>query len=104
MDATSFGAKMADSNTRRIAATLDVGAENCATLILHVRTAIMPLAPGATLAVVAYDPSAQVDLRCWCEMTGHRYLGRSDHDDYSTYYLQRRASDGKDSGLRQPRR
>ena len=103
MDATSSGAGMADPCPRQIAATLDVGADNCATLILHVRRAIMPLAPGAILAVAAYDPSAQVDLRCWCEMTGHRYLGRSDHDDYSTYYLQRRASDGKDSGLRQSR-
>lgn len=94
---------MADLGPRPIAATLDVGEENCATLILHVRKAIMPLAPGAVLAVVAYDPSAQVDLRCWCDMTGHRYLGMTDRGDHSIYYLRRRASDGKDPRLRQPR-
>lgn len=84
-------------------ATLDVGEENCATLIVHVREAIMPLEAGAVLAVVAYDPSAQIDLRCWCTMTGHGYLGMEERDNYSTYYLRRRDSDGKDPGLWQSR-
>lgn len=84
-------------------ATLDVGEANCATLIMHVRKALMPLAPGAVLAVVAYDPSAQVDLRCWCDMTRHRYLGMDDHGNHAIYYLRRRDSDGPDSGVRQPR-
>lgn len=94
---------MIDLGTHPVVATLDVGEENCATLILHVRRAIMPLAPEAVLAVVAYDPSAQVDLRCWCDMTGHGYLGMHDHEDHAIYYLRRRASDGKDSGVRQLR-
>lgn len=92
---------MADTAPLAVAATLDVGEENCATLILHVRKAIMPLAPGMVLAVVAYDPSAQVDLRCWCSMTGHGYLGMHDRGDHSIYYLRRRDTDGEDPGLRQ---
>lgn len=87
----------------RVMATLDAGEENCATLILHVRDALMPLAPGALLAVVAYDPSAQVDLRCWCAMTGHAYLGMDDRGDHAIYYLQRRHTDGQDPGIRRLR-
>jgi tRNA 2-thiouridine synthesizing protein A len=94
---------MAEFNSHPVAATLDVGEENCATLILHVRKAIMPLASGMVLAVVAYDPSAQVDLRCWCSMTGHGYLGMHDRGDHSIYYLRRRDTDGENSGLRQSR-
>lgn len=73
-----------------VAATLDAGEENCATLILHVRAALAPLEPGAVLEVLAYDPSAQLDLRAWSRMTGHGYLGMVDHGTYACYYLRKR--------------
>jgi TusA-related sulfurtransferase len=53
-------------------ATLDAGAENCGRLIGLVADAIARLVPGQTLAVMAYDPSSQVDLASWCRMTGHQ--------------------------------
>ena len=84
-----------------IAATLDAGEQNCATLILNVRKALAPLAPGQILKIVAYDPSAHLDLRAWSRMTGHGYLGKEDHDTYAIYYLRKRGdSHGEDSGLR----
>jgi tRNA 2-thiouridine synthesizing protein A len=52
-------------------AILDAGAENCGRLIALVAEAIIDLAPGQTLSVIAYDPSSQVDLAAWCRMTGH---------------------------------
>ena len=52
-------------------ATLDAGAENCGRLIALVVDALTHLVPGQTLAVIAYDPSSQVDLAAWCRMTGH---------------------------------
>jgi tRNA 2-thiouridine synthesizing protein A len=52
-------------------ATLDAGAENCGRLIALVAEAIIDLAPGQTLSVMAYDPSSQVDLAAWCRMTRH---------------------------------
>jgi tRNA 2-thiouridine synthesizing protein A len=52
-------------------ATLDAGAENCGRLIALVVDALAQLVPGQTLAVMAYDPSSQVDLAAWCRMTGH---------------------------------
>lgn len=84
-----------------MAATLDAGEQNCATLVLNVRTAIESLAPGQILAVMAYDPSAQLDLRAWSRMTGHGYLGMEDRGPFAVYYLRKRGDrDGKDSGLR----
>lgn len=71
---------------------LDVGAENCATLILNVRQAMQALASGEVLEVVAYDPSAQLDLMAWSRMTGHTFLGTTEHDDYATYYLRKRGN------------
>jgi tRNA 2-thiouridine synthesizing protein A len=52
-------------------ATVDAGAENCGRLITLVVDAMAQLVPGQTLAVIAYDPSSQVDLAAWCRMTGH---------------------------------
>lgn len=87
-----------------VTATLDAGEQNCATLILNVRQAIAPLAPGATLAVVAYDPSAQLDLRAWSRMTGHAYLGMDDLGTHAIYYLRKGGGPrGEDPGLRQSR-
>ncbi len=92
---------MVDLGSIAIAARLDAGEENCAQLIMNVRKTIDKLAPGEVLVVRAYDPSAQVDLRCWCGMTGHGYLAMDDHNTYSIYYLRRRGDlNGKDSGVR----
>lgn len=72
-----------------VAATLDAGEQNCATLILNVRRAIESLAAGDILAVTAYDPSAQLDLLAWSRMTGHGYLGMEDHGPFAVYYLKK---------------
>jgi tRNA 2-thiouridine synthesizing protein A len=70
-------------------------------LIMNVRKAIASLAPGAILAVIAYDPSAQLDLRAWSRMTGHEYLRMEVHGTHTIYYLRKRGeSHGEDSGLR----
>ena len=83
---------MADPDTCPAVATLDAGEQNCATLILNVRAALVPLAPGEVLAVVAYDPSAQLDLRAWSRMTGHVYLGMDDCGTHAIYYLRKRGA------------
>lgn len=73
-----------------VAAQLDAGADNCATLILNVRHAMQSLSPGEVLEVVAYDPSAHLDLEAWSRMTGHPWLGMTDHGEFAIYYLQKR--------------
>lgn len=103
LDSTVFVASKArlDPNGESIAATLDAGEQNCATLILNARKALAPLAPGQILKIVAYDPSAHLDLRAWSRMTGHGFLAREDHDTHAVYYLRKRGdSHGEDSGIR----
>lgn len=75
-----------------VTATLDAGEQNCATLVMSVRDEIATLQPGQILAVVAYDPSAQLDLLAWSRMTGHRFLGMDRHDDHSTIYLEKKGT------------
>ena len=100
-DVISCAAKMPEPLVDASVATLDAGEQNCAALIMHVRKAIAPLAPGEILAVVAYDPSAPLDLRAWSRMTGHGYVTMEDHGDHTIHYLRKRAaSHGEDSGLR----
>jgi TusA-related sulfurtransferase len=69
--------------------TLDAGAENCGHLIGLVAEAIAYLAPGQCLAVIAYDPSSQVDLAAWCRMTGHQLQSVTSEDDHLTFVIEK---------------
>jgi tRNA 2-thiouridine synthesizing protein A len=94
-------ARTPDIGRDEAAVTLDVGAQNCAALIMHARNAMAILAPGEILAVVAYDPSAPLDLRAWSRMTGHLYLRVEDHGRYTVNYLRKRDEPhGEDPGVR----
>lgn len=79
-----------DLDEQPVAATLDAGEQNCATLILNVRKALGPLGSGQVLKVVAYDPSAELDLHAWSRMTGHGYLGMEKHETHAIYYVRKR--------------
>jgi TusA-related sulfurtransferase len=78
-------------------ATLDAGAENCGRLIGMVAEAIAGLAPGQTLAVMAYDPSSQVDLAAWCRMSGHRLWSVTPVADHLEFVIEK-ARDAKETG------
>jgi tRNA 2-thiouridine synthesizing protein A len=77
-------------------ATLDAGAGNCGRLIGLVAEAVAGLAPGQTLAVMAYDPSSQVDLAAWCRMTGHRLLSVTVVADHLEFMIEK-APDAKET-------
>lgn len=103
-DATSSSARRTDLTDIRVAATLDTGEQTCATLIRSIQQAILPLQPGAVLAVNSHDLSARLDLPAWCRMTGHGYLGNDDHETYTIHYLRKRGNEhGEDDCLRQSR-
>ncbi len=50
---------------------LDLGEQGCGQLVMEIMLAMRPLAPGQTLLVTAYDPSAAGDITAWCRMTGN---------------------------------
>ncbi|HEX5502991.1 MAG TPA: sulfurtransferase TusA family protein [Thermomicrobiales bacterium] len=70
---------------------LDAGATNCGRLIALVAEALGELVAGQVLGVVAYDPSAQVDLTAWCRLTGHRLLVATDAGDHLEFVVRKRA-------------
>ena len=76
-------------------ATLDAGAENFGRLIALVVEALAHLVPGQTLAVIAYDPSSQVDLAAWCRMTGHGLRSVVPVADHLEYVIEK-ARDAKE--------
>lgn len=88
----------------RDAVRIDTGEETCAALIRSIQRAILPLEPGAVLAVNSRDPSARLDLPAWCRMTGHSYLDSDDHETHTIHYLRKRGNEhGEDNRVRQPR-
>lgn len=60
----------------------------CARLLVLLRKAILPLEPGAVVHLETTDPVAPIDLPAWCRMTGHRYLGRVQHDGAPRYAVE----------------
>ncbi|HET6468176.1 MAG TPA: sulfurtransferase TusA family protein, partial [Geminicoccaceae bacterium] len=53
---------------------LDTRGLSCPLPVLKARKALMGLAPGACLRVLATDPTAPEDFRAFCESTGHRLV------------------------------
>jgi TusA-related sulfurtransferase len=60
----------------------------CVTLLLRLREEIICAEPGALVHVIATDPVAPIDLRAWCHMTGHHYLGPVSGGEQPTYALR----------------
>jgi tRNA 2-thiouridine synthesizing protein A len=54
---------------------IDGGDRACVTLILELRARISHLPAGTVIHLIASDPAASIDLRAWCHLTGHAYLG-----------------------------
>lgn len=88
-DVTLSAEKTPDFGCQPIEATLDAGAQNCATLIMNVRQEMASLSAEDILAVVAYDPSAELDLQAWTRMTGHVYLGMKRSEQFAIHYLKK---------------
>ena len=53
---------------------LDLGEVGCGQLVMELMLAMNDIAPGQTLLVTAYDPSAAGDIAAWCRMTGNTLL------------------------------
>ena len=81
------------STATRIVASrwLDAGSENCGRLIELVAGMLGELAAEQAFGVVAYDPSAQVDLTAWCRLTGHRLLSVTDMGEHLEFVIRKRA-------------
>ena len=58
-------------------------------LILLIRESMLNTPVGGILEMRSREPTVANDLPPWCRMSGHEYLGQSDGDGYSRYFIKR---------------
>jgi tRNA 2-thiouridine synthesizing protein A len=70
--------------------TLDARGRRCPLPILDLARHIGDVAVGATITVEADDPAAEPDIRAWCRMRDHEYVGAAAAPDGTPAYTVRR--------------
>ncbi|HLY33210.1 MAG TPA: sulfurtransferase TusA family protein [Jatrophihabitantaceae bacterium] len=70
---------------------LDCRGRRCPLPILDLARHIGDVAVGETVTVEADDPAAGPDVRAWCRMRGHDFVGAQTAGDGTPSYTVRRA-------------
>ena len=76
--------------SRDIAAEIDARHLLCPLPVLRLRKALAALPPGATVALVATDPAAVLDVPHFCAEAGHELVASDPLPDGARRYLVRR--------------
>jgi tRNA 2-thiouridine synthesizing protein A len=61
--------------------TLDVRGMRCPLPVLKARKALLDMAAGDEIEVLATDPAARIDFRHFCDTAGHRLVAETEADD-----------------------
>ncbi|MFN3643876.1 MAG: sulfurtransferase TusA family protein [Gemmobacter sp.] len=61
----------------------------CPLPVLRARKALLAMAPGQVLRVLATDPMAAIDLPHFAAEAGHAFLGSAPADGATAFYLRR---------------
>ncbi len=72
--------------------TLDARGLQCPLPVLKARKALLAMAPGERLEVLATDPIAAIDLPNFCREAGHHFIGKEQHGDDAWAFLIERGS------------
>jgi tRNA 2-thiouridine synthesizing protein A len=70
--------------------TLDARGRRCPLPILDLARHIADVEVGDTIAVEADDPAAHPDIRAWCRMRAHEFVGATAAADGTPAYTVRR--------------
>jgi uncharacterized OsmC-like protein/TusA-related sulfurtransferase len=78
-------------------ASCDGGDLDCGSgLLLVIRSAMQPLAPGAVLEVKSREGSVREDLPAWCRLVGHALVAERDGDaGYRHYFVRKKLEDAE---------
>jgi tRNA 2-thiouridine synthesizing protein A len=71
---------------------LDCRGMPCPRPVIELAKAFVDLPVGGTVAMVADDPAARVDVQAWCRMRGQEYAGSQVAEDGVPTYLVRKLS------------
>lgn len=61
----------------------------CPMPLIKARQAIMVVEPGATICILATDPTSQRDFDMFVEATGHKLLRQEKEDDVFLYVIEK---------------
>jgi tRNA 2-thiouridine synthesizing protein A len=70
-------------------AEIDARGLFCPLPVLKARKALLALAPGGVLRLLADDAMAIIDVPHFCTQSGHALLGMTDDDGFQTYLIRR---------------
>jgi tRNA 2-thiouridine synthesizing protein A len=70
---------------------VDARGLSCPMPVIELARAVERIEVGATIALLATDPAARVDVPVWCRMQRHRLLERTDLADNAWRFLVQRA-------------
>lgn len=70
---------------------LDAKGVSCPLPILKSKKALLDVAPGETLEVLATDPGSVADFAAFCRMTGHELLESESDGVVFRFLIRRRA-------------
>jgi tRNA 2-thiouridine synthesizing protein A len=69
---------------------LDCRGLNCPLPVLKTKKALMPLASGEVLKVIATDPGSIADMAAFSRQTGHELLDQSEGGGEYTFFFRRK--------------
>lgn len=61
----------------------------CPMPLIKTRQALMVVEPGATICVLATDPTSKRDFEMFVEATGHKLIRQETEDDVFLYVLEK---------------
>jgi tRNA 2-thiouridine synthesizing protein A len=68
---------------------LDARGLVCPMPLIKTRQALMVVARGATICVLATDPDSVADFMNFCDATGHKLLSSEQEDDLFVYVIEK---------------
>ena len=69
--------------------TLDARGLVCPLPVLKTRKALVAVSVGETLTVLATDPASRIDIRHFCDMTGHPLISATEDAGLFTYVIRK---------------
>jgi tRNA 2-thiouridine synthesizing protein A len=68
---------------------LDTVGKFCPVPIIEAARKIKEMKIGETLTVISDDQGIKSDMRNWCKMTGHEFIGEDDKNDEISVYIRK---------------
>jgi tRNA 2-thiouridine synthesizing protein A len=75
-----------------MARTLDVRGLRCPLPVLRARKALMAMAPGEEIEILATDPAARIDVRHFCVSDGHCLIAAEEAGEVLRFVIAKGAA------------